>query len=437
MRHSVVFIVVLALCLAACGGNAESGGPATTASEPTTSLKSTTTTATTTTIATPTTSIFASEPGADLSLGWSWVSHDFNMAEGVGGSIEAVVEGGPGLVVVGTTCGTLNALGSEVCEIGAWVSPDALAWERAPGGEDLFGEATVNAVAAGPSGVVAVGMTCRPPSRPCDAGVWFSPDGLAWRRVEQPSAFEGCSASEPDCSASLVGVVSGGPGFVATGRDRRGSGIWVSEQGTDWVRVLSPDVFPESSYSAETISIFEIESIGVAGPRIVVIGALDITRFTPHGDWISSTWETYLWTSPDGLQWERVPDPDGVLQSGSFQEPIVWDGGFASLGTSCIGGQPCDVVWTSPDGLTWTTWPLSHLGNQAVGLAAGRQGLITWGNSFWSSNDGTSWERHEPNANVFGSDYLPIRRMIWFEDVLVAVGMSHIERAPAVYVWNP
>ena len=157
-------------------------------------------------------------PVADITSGWSRVPHDVDVfGGGYGGELRAVTQSGSGLVAVGDTCSDILD-GNPVCEAGAWVSPDGVSWQRVPGGSDLFGPTALIDVAAGPSGVVAVGVTCRTSltsSDPCDPAAWFSPDGLTWERASS-EAFATCSTtpSNPD-ACSLETVVAGGPGFVA------------------------------------------------------------------------------------------------------------------------------------------------------------------------------------------------------------------------------
>lgn len=397
----------------------------------------------------------------DIGIGWSKVPYDFDLfGGGFGGGLTAVTHGGPGLVTVGRTCGELDQFGSSVCEPGAWVSADAVTWQRAPGGKDVFGNVILEDVAAGPSGIVAVGVCERTAAAACDPGIWFSPDGMTWDPVElSTDTFKSCSTtSNPrDCYARLRTVVAGGPGFVTVGFDVEGPGIWASADGREWTRVADSGMFPESTSTLTTAGYFEILDLAMAGPRIIAIGQYWTDVFDDNGEWISSTTGTYMWTSLDGITWEPVPDPDGVLASSGIRRPIAWDGGFAAVGYACIEGETCEVVWTSPDGLTWnyTRLPSLDEGMSIRDVSAGNPGLIVWGESnttdqdenttdqdenplgfFWTSSDGIAWQRHTADADVFGFA-VPINEFIWYEDVLIGVGVSHEDRAPAIYRWNP
>lgn len=358
----------------------------------------------------------APEPGptvplwGDTAIGWSRVDSGF-----VG---SAVTQGGPGLITVGTAC-TRVVDGDSVCEPGVWVSSDAANWQRAPAGSDLFDTfdpvSGLRDVAGGASGVVAVGGCQGFSTDSCTAGVWFSPDGITWDAVElSPEVFAACPTSNPfDCS--LQTVVNGGPGFVISGRDLQGPGIWTSKDGRDWNRVAGPDTLPEG--------VRLNTGLVVLGSRLFatfdLVGAADIG--------------TYVSTSLNGIDWEPVPDPEGVLASGMMRDLVAWKGGLAAPGRVWSGAESPDVLWTSPDGLTWShlRLPAPEEGASYGGVVAGGSGLIIWGDRyFWTSNDGNTWERHTADPDVF-REGVNINELIWHEGVLVGLG------SPGIYLWNP
>ena len=161
--------------------------------------------------------------------------------------------------------------------------------------------------------------------------------------------------------------------------------------------------------------------------------------------------DTLIWTSLDGINWERVPDPDGTLSFAHISKPIAWEGGLAAIGNKCIGGEACDVAWTSPDGLIWSYSQLPTLEPLTTfhGVVERNPGLILWGSGhiagedeipvgyFWTSTDGDTWQTHTADAEVFTWG-LPVSKFIWYNGYLVGVGGSgDPDRAPAVYVWSP
>lgn len=392
----------------------------------------------------PTTSVAPVNPPVglpDISTGWSQAPYDVGTVGGdVWGGMSGVTDGGFGLVAVGYTCSDLACgAGSDAS---VWVSADSLTWQQTPGGENQFGDGVFGFtdVAASQSGVIAV-TECSGDGNLaalCDPGMWYSPDGIIWDAVEiSAEVFRGCSSSGSprNCVTYWNTVVASGSGFVAAGRDLRGPGIWASANGQEWTRVADPDMFPEGR--------FEIWDLAVAGPRIIAIGQLDADIFDDSGEWVSYTTGTHVWTSLDGINWEPVSDPDGVITSGMIHNPIVWQSRLVAPGWVCLEGEACPAVWTSPDGLTWSHTPLPDAAGVNINGAIANEevGLMIWGESntvgyFWTSVDGTAWERHTADPDMFGSG-LPISDFIWYKDVLVGVGTSVQDGTPTIYRWKP
>ncbi|MEE9473177.1 MAG: hypothetical protein V3V82_04265, partial [Acidimicrobiia bacterium] len=62
-----------------------------------------------------------------------------------------------------------------------------------------------------------------------------------------------------------------------------------------------------------------------------------------------------VWTSPDGLTWQLVPDPDGVFTGLTVSDLAVGGLGYVAVGPHWATAEPTHgAVWTSPDGLSWT-----------------------------------------------------------------------------------
>ncbi|VAV99232.1 hypothetical protein MNBD_ACTINO02-1598, partial [hydrothermal vent metagenome] len=148
----------------------------------------------------------------------------------------AVIEGGPGLIAVGTSPG-----GEFVPTAAVFTSPDGLHWTRVTPRDHNFNDKTMGDVIAVGDGYVAVGgdyedirlMTA-----------WTSRDGVHWRRSPSPQGEIGAEFGFQiaDALAVVDGVI------WATGRDfdaARGNdnndgslpALWRSDNGVDWVRV--------------------------------------------------------------------------------------------------------------------------------------------------------------------------------------------------------
>ena len=103
-----------------------------------------------------------------------------------------------------------------------------------------------------------------------------------------------------------------------------------------------------------------------------------------------------VWSSPDGLSWERLPDQAGFADTAMF-DVVPAPGGLVAVGCSavmeCLGG----LAWTSPDGREWSEpIPLDMLPMSAAATSAG---ILALGSSepyegvagLSISDDGTTW----------------------------------------------
>ena len=71
-------------------------------------------------------------------------------------------------------------------------------------------------------------------------------------------------------------------------------------------------------------------------------------------------YDAVVFTSPDGLAWSRVPDPEGVFGGPGWQgmHAVTAGGpGWVAVGYDDSGEDWNAAVWTSPDGVTWTASP--------------------------------------------------------------------------------
>ena len=162
-----------------------------------------------------------------------------------------------------------------------------------------------------------------------------------------------------------------------------------------------------------------------------------------------------MWTSPDGITWERVPHDEAVF--GGPQDQIMWAVVPAGPGLVAVGqagegvgaggpDQPA-AVWTSTNGRDWSRVPeqaalLSGFSPEGPGsadwariddvviggpglVAAGRVGKCTHvcdeDGAAWTSIDGITWQRslvEEAKGVRFDQMY----GVATIGDVLVGVG---------------
>jgi hypothetical protein len=179
----------------------------------------------------------------------------------------------------------------------------------------------------------------------------------------------------------LSSVALGGPGFVAGGYLETQPGVFRAEFASgslsgSWT--TAPDR-PEYEDS-------KVNAIAAVDSRLVAVG------FEPHAAGAA------VWTSSDGLSWDRVPD-DAVFAAAGMTAVVAGGPGFVAVGWA---GQPGDraAVWTSVDGRKWTRvadapdlagaqmQSIVRLGTGFVAVGWGSDGAAAW-----TSVDGTTWRR--------------------------------------------
>lgn len=237
----------------------------------------------------------------------------------------------------------------------------------------------------------------------CWGGVWTSADGVSWAKLERSGALavstdRPLSGPEP----GLLDVAGGPDGFIAIGYGLAGAAVWHSRDGLTWDLPPSASVFKDARLHAAAAT--------PAGWAVVgEVFEAPIRSGTPRAA---------IWTSADGMGWDRVPDGPMFDIGGYFdtmEEP--GSGGIedvASDGTTVVAvGDACDEVgkacvqatWRSTDGTSWkrvsdgmagalTSVAGNDLGFVAVGAEC--QGAVSYCDPFSSpiakhSRDGKTW----------------------------------------------
>ncbi|MDX2465996.1 MAG: hypothetical protein QNL12_01680, partial [Acidimicrobiia bacterium] len=266
----------------------------------------------------------------------------------------------------------------------------------------------MNAVVAGPAGLLAVGELHASDGESRDAGVWVSTDSRLWTRVDQPDVFgdsmsrfgEGSDQYMSDVAVAVSGVVAVGADGVLFDHD---AAIWTSVDGVVWDRVADDEQL--FGGAGEQI----MHAVAQLGDTTIVVG--------------ESSGQAAVWLSTDGDQWIR-PDtgeaPGGFGTDPSVMNDVVaFDGGVVAVGSA--GVDLCPAVWLSADGLTWSRISAEMAGERSgfdasecamspmanvVGatrgvVATGTRGLpdedptyvdlTTGGPLVWTSVDGYEW----------------------------------------------
>lgn len=275
---------------------------------------------------------------------------------------------------------------SNVASIGApspTPGPSPAAWVALPtAGEDsqLAGVAGVVEwngllVAAGKGGL-------------SDGAIWVSADGTTWETAIVPSPPSGMGVALQTPFAVEDRLLVSGITFHPAGSGPVGSVLWTSADGRAWSEL------PASAQLTNA----PLGLIGVSGRTIVMAERHEIPD------------DSAFWVSPDaGSTWERVPidPPDGSWPL----HGLVDDGTFFAVGTVYDGiHDQTAEVWSSPDGLGWERTDLGA--GRAVRIAALEDGrLLVIGETDdaplgWTSVDGHNWQTSAIDLGCCGFEFV-------------------------------
>ncbi len=271
-------------------------------------------------------------------------------------------------------------------------SNDGQAWHLGPN----FGtDVQIHGLAATPAGVVAVG------AKGSDGQSWVSTDGLSWTAgAPVPAVHPGAGGL-----VRMNMATSTGTGWLAVGEEDVAcqldcnssaavrAAAWISGDGRTWTR--QPD----------SVALGHAAMIGVVrgGPGYVAVG---IAPDQPAS--VAGPEHAVVWTSTDGHAWSRVPDaatfhaPKGTDQTfGDMMSGIAADGTqLVAVGLVESQDAGSALAWRSVDGRTWTRATGDRFPyGQLFGVAAVPDGFLATGPSgpdsclggIWSSADGGSW----------------------------------------------
>jgi hypothetical protein len=315
--------------------------------------------------------IDGSDPEGDAAL-WSIVGDQIRRLSG-----DAL--GGPG----GQAINGLAQRGEVVVAVG-WVQVggdrDAAVWTSDAGGfvractfDSVCGDGGVPpdrrqemlAVAVLDDAFVAVGRDTDPSGAGgFDAAVWRSSDGVDWQRIP----LSGPGFSGP-ASQAMTDVVATGTGLVAVGRDGLDAAAWRSADAIAWEAVAS------DSFAVPGAQ--EMIGATVGEPGILAVG-YDETGGANRRD-------AAVWTF-DGTRWQRVAREALAAPAGQEMRTVTRVGtSFLAAGLDRSGDEQDAAVWTSPDGLAWERSREPGLGGEGeqgietlIALADGR--IIALGN---------------------------------------------------------
>jgi hypothetical protein len=250
-------------------------------------------------------------------------------------------------------------------EAGLWTSKDGREWEFVDSAtwQSTWSDGTPRDVAGGHQGFVAVGV--RAVGTVSSAVVAHSPDGRSWQPIDRPEVFQ--DAEVLDLIAYFNGYAIAGIASDPTTPDGAAIAVWVSGDGTEWVRAEVAD-----------------SDVPIPGPIQLLSGpegmALVSAEERLRGD---SDRIVYTWSSADGHSWQRDPSPEWR----PFAKMFASDGKrIIILG---INDAAEGVGWISTDGMIWSRLWVSATGDvlfdisprKAESMAIAPTGLVIWESS--------------------------------------------------------
>jgi len=158
----------------------------------------------------------------------------------------------------------------------------------------------------------------------------------------------------------------------------------------------------------------EMNSVTVGGPGLVAVG-----QAGPGGDAIHK--RAAVWTSLDGITWDRVPHDEAVFGGAIFGGATMFSVTAGGPGLVAVGedGDAGAAVWTSPDGINWSRVHDEAVFGESVlegvmrSVTVGGPGLVAVGGDrsgqgatsnavVWTSVDGITWARVPHSDAIFG-----------------------------------
>ena len=224
------------------------------------------------------------------------------------------------------------------------------------------------------------------------AVVWRSADGVTWQRIESGPSFADSTIS------TLVAIPSG---VLAIGTAATLDSLCSGGEGTNCNPVSPIRLWTSSDgITWQRLPDAATAPFGRASLGPVVAGPGGLVLFGWHQPVSSSAPTTPAeWTSADGRTWTAQTQfatafPDGVVEG-----LVALTDGYAAVGrnTGLGSGHAAGTAWFSGDGRTWTmaTVPVSAATDEQTSIYAGASGLLAVGSNttrtFWSSADGRSW----------------------------------------------
>jgi hypothetical protein len=316
-------------------------------------------------------------PARDLGL-WADIRWERTDPPAMGGnlnqSLSQIVQGGPGLAVLGTDAD--GDAGAQRSMAAVWTSPDGRDWAKARLLDGVAKGDTSEAfvIAAMPGALVVSGGVCCTVEE--HRAMWWSDDGRDWERLVLPPEMLG---------VSFLSIAGGPQGFVGVGVSHVGNPNDPAEIGEMWT---SPNgrVWEEVDPDAAGIGPGAVSGVAWTGSHWLAVGK------QAGGD----TWDGAVWRSPDLHGWSRVAAADRDL-IGADEVELYGVAPFAG-GILAMGGRG-----THDDRVRC---------EEALGVAGLPDAVLVLScgwlvNEHLWSGDGVDWRRLPPIEARLGGEALP------------------------------
>ncbi len=315
---------------------------------------------------------------------------------GSGGFIADVAVDEAGLVAVGYECNDDCVTTSPAI----WVSAAGSEWARVESADESLGTGSLQAVARGGPGWVAIGLK-RGDEGGSAIAIWWSENGREWQQAPATADFTGTWRVPLGLAVADSHLIAVGTGMDESGVFGR---VWSSNDGLTWTTTA------------------ELRDAELVGATSFEAGFLAVGNAVDEND----NFVVAAWTSEDGTEWTKV-----LHQSETFGGQLGAVAA-ASGGAIAIGGMP-DTAWVSVDGSSWAKVEELELPMETRAVLADERGFTIVGlGAWWTSADGATWQRIDEELFIdaaFGAVARTGSR-------LIAVG-SQAGQIPTVWVQDP
>ena len=239
------------------------------------------------------------------------------------------------------------------------------------------------------------------PSLP-PTSVWTSPDGVVWTLA---ATLEPGSHMAASAAGGSLGFGNRWDVDAAEGMLRPRPAVWRSSDAVSWSLVEDPVL---EGTAGQMFGLAEGPT-GLVGVGFDCPDPEDVNCWESLGFWDS---RPAIWTSPDGLVWDRVVDDPAVFLEGRLLDVAATPWGWVAVGkgTPSTGGDDDAVAYLSSDGVEWSRIDLPDRSDgglceraDAIAVSADRVSISgkcwklrsdsgsTRVPGVWMSDDGIEW----------------------------------------------